>query len=113
MNKISIIVPIFNEADSINQLLLNIENSISKTIGCQIIIVDGGSTDGSQNVVKGKQQVSLITTENGRAKQMNAIKKVANGTIYTFYIVIAFRLKASISILFNKYIGGNWQVVFK
>lgn len=36
MNKIFIIVPVFNEADTINQLLFHIENSISKTINDQV-----------------------------------------------------------------------------
>lgn len=84
MNKISIIVPVFNEVDTIDQFLLHIENSTSKTIDYQIIIVDGGSTDGSQNLVKGKQYVTLISAEKGRAKQMNAGAKVADGTILYF-----------------------------
>lgn len=84
MNKISIIVPVFNEVKTINQLLLHIENSISKTISYQIIIVDGGSTDGSQNLIKEKQCVTLVTAEKGRAKQMNAGAKVADGAVLYF-----------------------------
>jgi len=84
MNKISIIVPVFNEVNTLNQILIHLESSVSRTAEYQIIIVDGGSTDGSQNLVKGKQHVTLITAEKGRAKQMNAGAKVANGTILYF-----------------------------
>ncbi len=51
MNKLSIIIPIFNEADTINRLLLFLKKSVSEIHVCEIIVVDGGSTDGSQQAV--------------------------------------------------------------
>jgi len=48
---ISIIIPILNEAETIEKLLnYLIENSATKNIA-EIIIVDGGSTDNSQSIV--------------------------------------------------------------
>jgi len=49
---ISIIIPVFNEADNIANLLTHLlENSEAKNIS-EIIIVDGGSIDGTQDIVK-------------------------------------------------------------
>lgn len=84
MNKISIIIPIFNEVHAIGQLLTHIENNISKTTPYEIIMVDGGSTDGSQNKVKKYPNIILINSEKGRAKQMNAAAKIATGNILYF-----------------------------
>lgn len=51
MSKISIIIPILNEAKTIGILLQHlIENSSSKNI-YEIIVVDGGSSDSSKKIV--------------------------------------------------------------
>jgi glycosyltransferase involved in cell wall biosynthesis len=59
MNKISIIIPIYNEA----KLLLHIEQNASQSILFEIIIVDGGSTDNSQKKLIEQRCVTLVTTE--------------------------------------------------
>lgn len=84
MNKISIIIPIFNEVGVIHRLLLHIENSISKTIDFEIIFVDGGSNDGSQKEVEKHQNAILISSEKGRSKQFNAGAKIATGNVLYF-----------------------------
>ncbi len=51
MNSISIIIPVLNEAKTIKALLTYLVlNSSSKLIS-EILVVDGGSTDGSQEIV--------------------------------------------------------------
>jgi rSAM/selenodomain-associated transferase 2 len=84
MNKISIIIPVLNEVNAIDRLLLHLENSISKTIDFEIIVVDGGSTDNSQNKVAKHPNVILITAEKGRAKQLNAGAKIATAELLYF-----------------------------
>jgi glycosyltransferase involved in cell wall biosynthesis len=84
MNKISIIIPILNEVDAIHRILSHIENSISQTIDSEIIVVDGGSQDGSQKEVLKHAKALLISSEKGRAIQLNAGAKVATGSILYF-----------------------------
>lgn len=84
MNKISIIIPILNEADAIGRLLSYIiENTEPKNIA-EIIVVDGGSTDDSHKNVLEFEEVKVLHSEKGRAIQMNVGASQARGTILYF-----------------------------
>jgi rSAM/selenodomain-associated transferase 2 len=84
MNKVSIVIPILNEADIIVDLLQYlIDNSSEENIS-EIIVVDGGSTDGSQEIVSTFNNIELLNSERGRAKQMNLGAKHTTGTILYF-----------------------------
>ena len=88
MNSISIIIPVLNEAKNIEGLLtyLNL-NSSSKFIS-EILIVDGGSADGTQNIVsefsKTHPKVIGLNSPKGRAKQMNLGASQSKGTVLYF-----------------------------
>ena len=118
MNKISIIIPILNEADNIKNLLNYIILNSSKENIAEIIAVDGGSTDGTGNIIKnylsGRAQsrpnedlstaleetkITLLDSEKGRAKQMNLGAKNATGNILYFLHADSFPPKK-----FDKYI---------
>ncbi len=58
MNKISIIIPILNEANSIVSLLQHLFDNSSRTNISEIIVVDGGSKDESFKLVS---EFSLVT----------------------------------------------------
>ncbi|PIA78421.1 glycosyl transferase family 2 [Gaetbulibacter sp. 4G1] len=83
-HQISIIIPILNEADNIYHLLNHLLGNSSKENVLEIIIVDGGSTDGSQNIVSKFNNIALLHSKKGRAKQMNLGTKKAKGSILYF-----------------------------
>ena len=80
---ISIIIPTYNEAGQIAE-------TISKTYAAtiqhpvEIIVVDGGSTDRTLAVLENYQNIKLLKSEKGRAKQMNFGAKNATSEILYF-----------------------------
>ncbi len=77
---LSIIVPVLNEADSIRWFLTDLRIEIPEG---EIIVVDGGSTDGTASLA-GDLADRVIATPRGRALQMNAGAEAASGEILWF-----------------------------
>ncbi|MCA1593737.1 MAG: TIGR04283 family arsenosugar biosynthesis glycosyltransferase [Acidobacteria bacterium] len=72
---LSIIIPTFNEAPVINQTL----DAVMSVQGpLEVIVVDGGSFDGTVEIVRGRGG-TLITSERGRGLQMHAGACAARG----------------------------------
>ena len=85
---ISIIIPVLNEATTIVSLLDYIITTTKPENIINIIVVDGGSNDGTQNLVKlfseKNKKVQLLTSDKGRAKQMNAGARQTKGSVLYF-----------------------------
>jgi len=77
---ISIIVPVFNEAALIKSCLTNLRQHAP---GAEIVVVDGGSTDGTPRLAADLCD-QLITTVCHRAAQMNTGARVAHGDVLWF-----------------------------
>ncbi|TJY37844.1 TIGR04283 family arsenosugar biosynthesis glycosyltransferase [Pontimicrobium aquaticum] len=77
MTKILIIIPILNEAETIKHLLEHLLKNSSKENIAEIIVVDGGSTDASKDIVlpfvtSSESNVSLsVVTEQSRSAVEN------------------------------------------
>jgi rSAM/selenodomain-associated transferase 2 len=78
---LSIIVPVYNEADQVDKLIRRLR-LLNDGLVTDIIVVDGGSTDGTAERLS--KQFTVIQSEKGRANQMNAGAKLANGTWLMF-----------------------------
>jgi len=79
---ISIIIPVLNEAEIINQSLEHL-NKIIKGHNCEVIVVDGNP---SGNTIKSitQSKIKKIKGPLGRGAQMNAGAESASGSILVF-----------------------------
>lgn len=69
LKKLSIIVPLLDEAAALPLLLQRL--SALQDDGCEVIIADGGSTDGSVAIAE-HAGFTVVHAQQGRARQMNA-----------------------------------------
>jgi rSAM/selenodomain-associated transferase 2 len=79
--QISIIIPVFNEALLIRSFLSNLRE---QTRGAEIIVVDGASTDGTDQLADGFCDKIIRSGDRSRAKQMNVGANAARGDIFWF-----------------------------
>ena len=78
ISNISIIIPTLNEQANIEALAHNIGDS-----GCEIIIVDGGSTDNTVKLAR-EHHFKVLQCKPGRAYQLNHGAREAEGEILLF-----------------------------
>lgn len=76
----SIIMPVYNEAAVLGKTL----SALPKDTYLEIIVVDGGSTDGTQEVAGTFPEAHLLQAPRGRGGQMNAGARVARGRFLVF-----------------------------
>jgi len=78
---ISVIVPTLNEAEVIGRTL----NSIRRLGGeHEIVVSDGGSTDGTIEIVESQAGVTLVRSPRGRGTQLNRGAEAARGETLLF-----------------------------
>ena len=81
MARLSVVIPALNEAANLARLLPDL---LAREPGAEVIVVDGGSHDGSHDVVSRLPAVRWLAGPHGRARQMNAGAAVATGAILLF-----------------------------
>lgn len=79
--RLSIIVPMLNEAEQLPELFAHVLPY--QRAGCEILFVDGGSTDGSIMLCEVAGFTALRTTR-GRANQMNVGASQVSGDVLLF-----------------------------
>lgn len=113
MTKISIIIPVLNEAETISDLIKHLLINSSKKNISEIIVIDGGSTDDSQKIVLAFTEVKFLTSKKGRAKQMNLGVKHAKGSILYFLHADSHPPKNFDEVIVNEVKTGNLAGCFK
>ncbi len=83
MEKISIIIPVYNEEENIQKLLPRLIDA-TKSIPREIIVVDGGSTDRTAERATALGATVLHAPKKGRAHQMNHGYENSTGDILYF-----------------------------
>ncbi|RNC84385.1 MAG: glycosyltransferase [Balneola sp.] len=82
---LSIIIPAYNEEESLPQLLSYLTSCCKKTgVKFEILVVDGGSTDQTNKKALKEGALVIFSSKRGRAKQMNLGSKQAKGEILYF-----------------------------
>jgi len=79
--KLSIIIPVLNEAGCIEECLSGLQKL--RQAGHEVIVVDGGSSDSSVALAAPLCD-HLVESSRGRAVQMNAGAALADGDVYIF-----------------------------
>jgi rSAM/selenodomain-associated transferase 2 len=78
---VSVIVPVFDEARRIRVVL----DALLREHGCEeVIVVDGGSRDGTAEIAIAHGGAHVTRAPRGRASQMNAGARVARGDVLLF-----------------------------
>ena len=77
---ISIIIPTLNEVE---RIATHIEKLRASRVESEIIVVDGGSTDGTQDIVRATN-TRLVITQAGRGNQLNVGVQHTSGEIILF-----------------------------
>ena len=81
--KISVVIPTLNEAETIAETLQRLRCGESCEVIVEVVVVDGGSTDGTPDLARPQADV-FLSAGRGRAKQMNVGAQAATGDILLF-----------------------------
>tara|TARA_Y100000588_G_scaffold99758_1_gene108345 strand:+ start:5010 stop:5702 length:693 start_codon:yes stop_codon:yes gene_type:complete len=79
--RISVVVPVLNEAGSVETCLRQFESSGDEV---EVLVVDGGSADDTRERVIATGAAHLVESPKGRAVQMNAGAAASRGDILLF-----------------------------
>ena len=115
---ISIVIPVLNESKNIASVLQYLSENTSEKNIAEIIVVDGGSADDTAEIVtqfasNTLYHVQLLSSEKGRAKQMNVGAKKATGTILYFLHADSFPPKNFDTRILSEVQQGNPAGCFK
>jgi len=115
---ISIVIPVLNEAGNITSVLGHLTNNALKKNISEIILVDGGSSDETRKMIrefseKSAFKIQLLSSEKGRAKQMNNGAQKATGTVFYFLHADSFPPQHFDSLIISEVQKGNPAGCFK
>ncbi len=79
--KISVIIPALNERAQLPRTLAQFQSPIAPD---EIIVVDGGSTDGTREWLATQAGILLVDSQRGRGRQLQAGARIATGEVLLF-----------------------------
>lgn len=116
MMRISIVIPTLNEERALPATLQNIAECARD---CEVIIVDGGSTDHTQEIFASFRDLPMVWMEapRGRGSQMNTAAAQASGDVLLFLHADTHLPPGAPEMIRNaladpQVLGGNFRVRF-
>lgn len=103
--QISIIIPVLNEEEYIKKVVKAIQNNATSGNIKELLVIDGGSIDNTVNAAN-SLGATVISSQRGRAKQMNLGAKIATGEILYFLHVDTLPPKGFDDHILNGYLNG-------
>ena len=115
---LSVIIPVLNEAENIISVLSHLTESSSIETTSEIILVDGGSEDNTVQLALDFSErtpfsIFVISSEKGRAKQMNSGFRKSTGSILYFLHADSYPPKNFDKLIINEIEKGNPAGCFK
>lgn len=109
---LSIVIPVLNEEEHILKLLKHLLSSGDNLSDLEILLVDGGSTDDTIDILQGVSKdhptaITLLESKKGRAVQMNAGATAARGDIFYFLHADSYPPKGFDSLIKKEIKRGN------
>ena len=108
MNKISIIIPNYNNKETLQECLDSKKNL--KTPPFEVIIVDDKSIDGSQKIVKKPYKLITLEKNSGPARARNIGAKEARGD-FLFFVDSDVLLEENIILEIKKILKNEIKVI--
>lgn len=103
--QLSVIIPVLNESRSITTTLISLQQL--RQSGHEVILADGGSTDDTLSLAEGLVD-QIVSTEKGRARQMNAGARHAWGDTLLFLHADSLLPEECIARISNALIKHKW-----
>ncbi|MBF8965491.1 TIGR04283 family arsenosugar biosynthesis glycosyltransferase [Pontibacter sp. FD36] len=82
MRRISVIIPVYNDSVALQELLKHLDRALDRQL-MEVVVVDGGSTDGVETIIPTEVKL-LRTAKANRAVQLNAGAQGAAGDVLYF-----------------------------
>ena len=110
---VSVIIPALNEAQNIERCIADARRTYTAE-QVEIIVVDGGSTDGTPDLVP--HDVTLLASPRGRAVQLNRGAAAADGEIFVFchadsFLPVGWREAVITALNVPTVSGGTFQTL--
>ena len=80
---VSLIIPVLQEGSRL-EACLDVLSPQAREVGAEILVVDGGSDDGTREVARSNEGVRLLLSPVGRGTQLNRGGRAAQGSLLVF-----------------------------